>query len=157
MKIKNFKNFNSVNEEFVPKAITKDSRMEALTELSSTLDKNKLEKLNHLLLNISAFYQVEYAGSLGTYNKATGSNIFPTTSTEVRKHYDEFCKGLNVDQFQLLTTLLSSFAKDLRIDTGSIEMETRIKLNAMNSEKAPVEARSGAGASMARESYKSRR
>jgi len=157
MKIKNFKNFNSINEEFVPKAITKDSRMGALTELSSTLDKNKLEKLNHLLLNISAFYQVEYAGSLGTYNKATGSNIFPTTATEVRKHYDEFCKGLNVDQFQLLTTVLSSFAKDLRIDTGSIEMETRGKLNAMNSEKVPVEATTGAGASMARESYKSRR
>ncbi len=157
MKIKNFKNFNSINEEFIPKAITKDSRMGALTELSSTLDKNKLEKLNHLLLNISAFYQVEYAGSLDTYNKATGSNIFPTTATEVRKHYDEFCKGLNVDQFQLLTTVLSSFAKDLRIDTGSIEMETRGKLNANNSEKAPVEARSGAGLSMARESYKSRR
>ena len=157
MRIKNFTNFNSINEEFIPKAITKDSRMGALTELSSTLDKNKLEKLNHLLLNISAFYQVEYAGSLDTYNKATGSNIFPTTATEVRKHYDEFCKGLNVDQFQLLTTILSSFAKDLRIDTGSIEMETRGKLNANNSEKAPVEARSGAGASMARESYKSRK
>jgi hypothetical protein len=57
----------------------------------------------------------------------------------------------------MLTTVLSSFAKDLRIDTGSVEMETRGKLNAMNSEKVPVEAMSGAGASMARESYKSRR
>ena len=36
-------------------------------------------------------------------------------------------------------------------------METRGKLNAMNSEKVPVEAMSGSGASMARESYKSRR
>ena len=155
--IKSFTKFNSVNEEFVPKSITKDSRMEALTGLSRTLDKNKLEQLNHFLLNISAFYQVEYAGSLGTYNKATGSNIFPTTATEVRKHYDEFCKGLNVEQFQMLTTVLSSFAKDLRIDTRSIEMETRGKLNAMNSEKIPVESMSGSGASMARESYKSRR
>ena len=155
--IKSFTKFNSVNEEFVPKSITKDSRMEALTGLSRTLDKNKLEQLNHFLLNIGAFYQVEYAGSLGTYNKETGSNIFPTTATEVRKHYDEFCKGLNVEQFQMLTNVLSSFAKDLRIDTRSIEMETRGKLNAMNSEKIPVEVMSGSGASMARESYKSRR
>ena len=113
--IKKFTNFSSVNEEFIPKVVTKESRMEALTELSSTLDKNKLEKLNHLLLNISAFYQVEYAGSLGAYNKATGSNIFPTTSAEVRKHYDEFCKGLNVDQFQLLTTVLMGLSSSLMV------------------------------------------
>jgi len=152
MKIKNFTNFNSINEEFVPKAITKDSRTEALTELSSTLDKNKLEKLNLLLLGIASFYSSE---SLTAYNKETGANIFPTTSTEVRKHYDEFCKGLNVEQFQMLTVVLSSFAKDLRIDTGSIDFESRVKLNTMNS--VPVEATTGAGASMARESYKSRR
>jgi len=152
MKIKNFNNFNSINEEFVPKAITKDSRMGALTELSSTLDKNKLEKLNLLLLGIASFYSSE---SLTAYNKETGANIFPTTSTEVRKHYDEFCKGLNVEQFQMLTVVLSSFAKDLRIDTGSIDFESRVKLNTMNS--VPVEATTGAGSSMARESYKSRR
>ena len=154
MRIKNFTNFKSVNEEFVPKAITKDSRMEALTELSSTLDKNKLEKLNALLLGIAAFYSTE---SLTAYNKETGANIFPTTATEVRKHYDEFCKGLDVDQFQMLTVVLSSFAKDLRIDSENIAFQSRAKLSAMNSEKAPVEATTGAGASMARESYKSRR
>jgi len=48
--IKKFTNFSSVNEEFIPKVVTKDSRMEALSELSSTLDKNKLEQLNVLLL-----------------------------------------------------------------------------------------------------------
>jgi hypothetical protein len=154
MRIKNFTNFNSVNEEFVPKAITKDSRMEALTELSSTLDKNKLEKLNALLLGIAAFYSTE---SLTSYNKETGANIFPTTSTEVRKHYDEFCKGLDVDQFQMLTVVLSSFAKDLRIDTESIGFESRAMASKFNAQRAPVEATTGAGASMARESYKSRR
>lgn len=151
--IKSFTKFNSVNEEFVPKSITKDSRMEALTELSRTLDKNKLEQLNHFLLNISAFYQVEYAGSLGTYNKATGSNIFPTTATEVRKHYDEFCKGLNVEQFQMLTTVLSSFAKDLRIDSESIGFEAGTGLNA----RVPVGVTTGAGQTMAKESYRPRR
>jgi len=151
MKIKNFNNFNSINEEFVPKAITKDSRMGALTELSSTLDKNKLEKLNLLLLGIASFYSSE---SLTAYNKETGANIFPTTSTEVRKHYDEFCKGLNVEQFQMLTVVLSSFAKDLRIDTKSIGFDSRVKLNALEAEKELV----GTSApSMARESYKSRR
>jgi hypothetical protein len=152
MRIKNFTNFNSVNEEFVPKKITKDSRTETLSGLSSTLDKNKLEQLNHLLLAIAAFYSTE---SLTAYNKETGANIFPTTATEVRKHYDEFCKGLDVDQFQMLTVILSSFAKDLRIDSENIAFQSRAKLSAMNSEKAPVEATTGAGASMARESYKS--
>lgn len=152
--IKKFTNFSSVNEEFVPKVVTKESRMKSLTELSSTLDKNKLEQLNHLLLNISAFYQVEYAGSLSTYNKETGANIFPTTSTEVRKHYDDFSKGLNVDQFQMLTVVLSSFAKDLRIDSNSIGFESRVKLNAPATEKELV---GSSTPSMARESYKSRR
>jgi len=154
MRIKNFTNFNSVNEEFVPKAITKDSRMEALAGLSSTLDKNKLEKLNHLLLAIAAFYSTE---SLTAYNKETGANIFPTTSTEVRKHYDEFCKGLDVDQFQMLTVVLSSFAKDLRIDSENIAFQSRAMASKFNAQKTPVEATTGAGASMARESYKSRR
>jgi regulator of PEP synthase PpsR (kinase-PPPase family) len=154
MKIKNFTNFNSVNEEFVPKKITKDSRTEALAGLSSTLDKNKLEKLNHLLLAIAAFYSTE---SLTAYNKETGANIFPTTSTEVRKHYDEFCKGLDVDQFQMLTVVLSSFAKDLRIDSENIAFQSRAMASKFNAQKAPVEATTGAGASMARESYKSRR
>ena len=153
--IKKFTNFSSVNEEFIPKVVTKESRMEALTELSSTLDKNKLEQLNHLLLNISAFYQVEYAGSLSTYNKETGANIFPTTSTEVKKYYNEFSKGLNVEQFQMLTVVLSSFAKDLRIDTKSIGFEARTGLNvATATEKELV---GSSTPSMARESYKSRR
>jgi len=129
--IKKFTNFSSVNEEFVPKAITKDSRTEALTGLSSTLDKNKLEQLNVLLLGIASFYSTE---SLTAYNKETGANIFPTTSTEVRKHYDDFSRGLNVDQFQMLTVVLSSFAKDLRIDSKSIGFESRVKLNAPSTE-----------------------
>lgn len=155
--IKSFTRFNSVNEEFIPKVVTKESRMEALTELSSTLDKNKVEQLNVLLLGIASFYS---SGSLTSYNKETGANIFPTTATEVQKYYNEFSKGLDVEQFQLLTVVLSSFAKDLRIDTGSIEMETRTKLNTQSS---PVGVKTGAaqtmasGQTMARESYRSRR
>ena len=54
-----------------------------------------------------------------------------------------------------MRALICHSAKDLRIDTGSIDFESRVKLNTMNS--VPVEATTGAGASMARESYKSRR
>ncbi len=153
--IKKFTNFSSVNEEFIPKVVTKDSRMEALSELSSTLDKNKLEQLNVLLLGIASFYSsADSTGSLSTYNKETGANIFPTTATEVKKYYDDFSRGLNVEQFQMLTVVLSTFAKDLRIDTKSIGFDSRVKLNALESEKELV----GTSApSMARESYKSRR
>ncbi len=153
--IKKFTNFSSVNEEFIPKVVTKDSRMEALSELSSTLDKNKLEQLNVLLLGIASFYSsADSTGSLSTYNKETGANIFPTTATEVKKYYDDFSRGLNVEQFQMLTVVLSTFAKDLRIDTKSIGFDSRVKLNALEAEKELV----GTSApSMARESYKSRR
>ena len=153
--IKNFRNFNSVNEEFIPKQITKESRNSALLNLSATLDKSKLDLLNLLLLNIGAFYQVEYGGSLTAYNKETGANIFPTTSTEVRKYYDDFSRGLNVEQFQMLTVVLSSFAKDLRIDTKSIGSEARTGLNAATSTEKELVGSSTP--SMARESYKSRR
>jgi len=156
--IKSFTRFNSVNEEFLPKVITKESRMEALAELSSTLDKNKTEQLNVLLLGIASFYSsADQIGSLGDYNKETGANIFPTTATEVQKYYNDFSRGLNVEQFQLLTVVLSSFAKDLRIDTKSIGMEARTKLNAMNREEVPVDARTGAGQTMARESFRNRK
>lgn len=156
--IKSFTTFNSINEEFVPKKITKDSRMEALSELSSTLDKNKTDQLNVLLLAIASFYSsADQIGSLSSYNKETGSNIFPTTATEVQKYYNEFSRGLDVDQFQLLTVVLSSFAKDLRIDTASIGMESRTKLNAKAAQEVPVGVATGAGQTMARESYKLRR
>lgn len=156
--IKNFTRFNSVNEEFIPKQITKESRNSALLKLSSTLDKSKLDLLNLMLLNIGAFYQVEYVGSLTTYNKQTGSNIFPTTATEVQKYYDELCKGLDVDQFQMLTVVLSSFAKDLRIDTDSIGAKygTQLAAGRYAMQEEPVSA-AGAGQTMARESYRSRR
>ena len=155
--IKNFRNFNSVNEEFVPKQITKESRNSALLNLSATLDKSKLDLLNLLLLNIGAFYQVEYGGSLTAYNKETGANIFPTTSTEVKKYYDELCKGFNVEQFQMLTVVLSSFAKDLRIDTQSIGAEAGRKLTAGRyaMQEEPVVAKR-AGETMAKESYRNR-
>ena len=154
--IKKFTNFNSVNEEFIPKVVTKESRMEALTELSSTLDKNKLEQLNVLLLGVASFYSsADSTGSLTAYNKETGANIFPTTSTEVKKYYDEFSKGLNVEQFQMLTVVLSSFAKDLRIDTKSIGFEARTGLNAATATEKELAGSSTP--SMARESYKSRR
>ena len=154
--IKKFTNFSSVNEEFIPKVVTKESRIEALAELSSTLDKNKLEQLNVLLLGVASFYSsADSTGSLTAYNKETGANIFPTTSTEVRKYYDDFSRGLNVEQFQMLTVVLSSFAKDLRIDTKSIGFEARTGLNAATSTEKELAGSSTP--SMARESYKSRR
>ena len=155
--IKNFRNFNSVNEEFVPKQITKESRNSALLNLSATLDKSKLDLLNLLLLNIGAFYQVEYGGSLTAYNKETGANIFPTTATEVQKYYNELCKGFNVEQFQMLAEVLSSFAKDLRIDTQSIGAEAGRKLTAGRyaMQEEPVVAKR-AGETMAKESYRNR-
>jgi hypothetical protein len=154
--IKKFTNFSSVNEEFIPKVVTKESRIEALAELSSTLDKNKLEQLNVLLLGVASFYSsADSTGSLTTYNKETGANIFPTTSTEVKKYYDDFSRGLNVEQFQMLTVVLSSFAKDLRIDTKSIGFEARTGLNAATATEKELVGSSTP--SMARESYKSRR
>ena len=156
--IKKFTNFSSVNEEFIPKVVTKESRIEALAELSSTLDKNKLEQLNVLLLGVASFYSsADSTGSLTAYNKETGANIFPTTSTEVRKYYDELCKSFNVEQFQMLAEVLSSFAKDLRIDTQSIGAEAGRKLTAGRyaMQEEPVVAKR-AGETMAKESYRNR-
>ena len=125
--IKSFTKFNSVNEEFVPKKITKEGRNQALLELSKTLDSNKKDLLSLLLLTIAAFYSsADQLPTLKRYKDETGTNLFPTTATEVRDIYNRLTKGFDVDQFQLLTVVLSVFAVDLGIDSNTIGFNAKV-------------------------------
>lgn len=134
--IKSFTSFNPVNEEFVPKKVTKESRNKALIELSNTLDSNKKDLLSLLLLTISSFYSsADQLPTLKRYNQETGTNLFPTTATEVREVYDRLCKDFDVEQFQLLTEVLSVFAKDLGIDSATIGFNARVAKQALDNKE----------------------
>lgn len=125
--IKSFTKFNSINEEFVPKKITKEGRNQALLELSKTLDSNKKDLLSLLLLSVAAFYSsADGLPTLKRYKEETGANLFPTTAPEVRDVYNRLCKGFDVNQFQLLTEVLSVFAVDLGIDSNTIGFNAKV-------------------------------
>jgi hypothetical protein len=122
-KIKSFTNFVSVNEEFVPSKVTNESRNKALLELSKSLDSNKKDLLNLLLLSIAAYYScADQLPTFKRYKDQTGASIFDVsmTATEVRGVYHKLCKGLSIDQFKLLTEVLAVFAVDLGIDSKTI-------------------------------------
>jgi ribosomal protein L29 len=168
--IKSFTSFNPINEEFVPKKVTKESRNKALVELTKTLDENKKNLLSLLLLTISSFYaSADQLPTLKRYNQETGTNLFPTTATEAREVYNRLCKGFDVEQFQLLTEVLSLFAKDLGIDSDTIGFNARVAKQALDrgenpkvyadpqdvpGYKEPEMARTGAGAELSKESLK---
>jgi hypothetical protein len=172
--IKKFTNFSSVNEEFIPKKITKEGRNQSLLELSKTLDTNKKDLLSLLLLTLASFYaNVDGVSTLKRYNDETGANLAPTHRTEVRDVYNRLTKGFDVEQFQLLTEVLSLFAVDLGIDSNTIGFNAKVAGQAIargqenpfygkgndpipgvDSEK---ELAGSSTPSMARESYKSRR
>ena len=159
--IKNFTKFNSINEEFVPKKITKESRNQALLELSRTLDSNKKDLLSLLLLSVAAFYSsADQLQTLKRYKDETGTNLFPTTATEVRDVYNRLTRGFDVDQFQLLTVVLSVFAVDLGIDSNTIGFNARVAGQSIGKENGPISGyepeavKTGGGAEMRKESLK---
>lgn len=152
--MKSFTNFNSINEEFVPKKITKEGRNQALLDLSKTLDSNKKDLLSLLLLSVAAFYSsADQLPTLKRYQDETGTNLFPTTSTEVREVYNRLTKGFDVEQFQLLTIVLSVFAVDLGIDSKNIGFNAKVAAQAIGRESEPEAIRTG-GLEMRKESLK---
>ena len=80
-----------------------------------------------MLLTIAAFYSsADGLPTLKRYKDETGTNLFPTTAPEVRDIYNRLCKGFDVDQFQLLTVVLSVFAVDLGIDSNTIGFNSKV-------------------------------